>query len=444
MMQTRRHFVAQAIAGTLGASSATQVLAKYALQSPKARKGADAYRHIKVLRRDDKIVRHKINGDIFPLTWTRDDRQFSVFSDGFGWSAAPTRFYNSRALWIEGDPIRAAIYETDAYPDPPPQSACNPPYYGFGALAVDDRIYQLMCCLGKASETRSGRPWNGVKLIYSSDQGRTWCNQNGSTPVVWESYAEQSLENMLFLDEPQESFGLISLLQMGRNYEANRDGYVYGYATNGNTDGTMNQLVMFRVRKRSMLDRTAYEFFGGMLSSGEPTWERDIQNRKIVQSFPRGWVNDQRQIPNLVQTWVPSVVYNAAHGTYLMVASGIGVGQDGEWDRPSYLGFWIAPNPWGPWTQIHEDKAWAPGNDTAARCYSPQIAPKWMAPDGSSFWLVWSDFQGATEYVAELKRRNKEIEAMIPSEQLRIRAQMFRSHAPYYSFNVQRVDFTIS
>lgn len=443
MKQTRRHFVTHVTAAIVGASI-TDVLANPIMQTQRASKEAGRYSRIKVVPRDDKIVRNKINGDIFPLTWTRDDRQFGVLSDGYGSSLTPSRFYNSRPLWIEGDPTNVTIHETDAYPDPPPQDALHPPYYGFGTLAVDDRIYQLMCCLGKSSGTRVGRPWNGVKLIYSPDQGRTWCNQDGTTPVVWESLAEQSQERMLFLDEPQESFGLVSLLQMGRNYGANRDGYVYGYGTNGNADGTMNQLVMFRVPKRSMPDRTAYEFFGGTGSSGNPTWDRDIRNRTVVQTFPRGWVNDQRQIPNLVQTWVPSVVYNAALGTFLMAASGIGVNQAGDWTKPSYLGLWLAPAPWGPWTQIHEDKAWTPGNDTGARCYSPQIAPRWIAPDGKSFWLVWSDFQGAMEYVAEWRRRQQELDAMSRSAQLRTLAEMFRRHAPYYSFNVQRVDLTVS
>ena len=29
-----------------------------------------------------------------------------------------------------------------------------------------------------------------------------------------------------------------------------------------------------------------------------------------------------------------------------------------------------------------------------ARAFAPQIPAKWIAADGKSFWLVWSDFQG--------------------------------------------------
>ena len=89
----------------------------------------------------------------------------------------------------------------------------------------------------------------------------------------------------------------------------------------------------------------------------------------------------------------------------------IGVGSDGDWfGKPSYLGFWIAPQPWGPWTQAHEEPSWTPNRDEQARCYQPQIAPKWISSDGKTFWLVWTDFR------------------------------MVGDTAPYYAFNCQKVN----
>jgi len=70
----------------------------------------------------------------------------------------------------------------------------------------------------------------------------------------------------------------------------------------------------------------------------------------------------------------------------------------------------VAPEPWGPWTQIHEELEWTPGGDPAARAYQPQVSPKWIAADGLSFWLVWTDFQ------------------VIDGER------------PFYSFNCQQVE----
>jgi hypothetical protein len=94
-----------------------------------------------------------------------------------------------------------------------------------------------------------------------------------------------------------------------------------------------------------------------------------------------------------------------------MVNWGMGCSSDGMWfGKPSYLGFWTAATPWGPWTQVHEEIAWTPGGDPGARAYQPQISPKWIAEDGKAFWLVFTDFQ-----VVDDRR-------------------------PYYSFNYQKVE----
>ena len=61
--------------------------------------------------------------------------------------------------------------------------------------------------------------------------------------------------------------------------------------------------------------------------------------------------------------------------------------------KPSYLGFWVAEQPWGQWRQVHEETEWTPGGDVNARAYQPQISPKWIAADGRSFWLAYTDFQ---------------------------------------------------
>ena len=127
----------------------------------------------------------------------------------------------------------------------------------------------------------------------------------------------------------------------------------------------------------------------------------------VVTTFPSGWVNTKVH----PYAWHPSVVYDAPLGGYLMANWGMGCAPDGTWfGKPSYLGFWSAPHPWGPWTQIHEEKEWTPAGDHAARAYQPQIASKWIAADGKSFWLVWTDFQ----FVGPQR--------------------------PYYSFNTQKVE----
>ena len=106
-------------------------------------------------------------------------------------------------------------------------------------------------------------------------------------------------------------------------------------------------------------------------------------------------------------------MYNAPLGLYMMANWGMGTAPDGMWfDKPSYLGFWMALKPEGPWEQVHEETSWTPLGDAGARAYQPQIAPKWIAEDGKSFWLVWTDFQ------------------------------LIDGVRPYYAFNTQKVQIT--
>src|SRR5262249_50078027 len=147
-------------------------------------------------------------------------------------------------------------------------------------LALDGHLYQFLSTFNRPVRADElDKPdlnnllrFNGAKLIYSPDNGNTWHNQNGSTPVFWEPWDRRTHDTMVFLDEDQDAFSLLTVLQMGRNYEHNRDGYVYIYAPNGNTEGSMNELAMFRVRKTELLNRNRYEYFSGINSVGNARW----------------------------------------------------------------------------------------------------------------------------------------------------------------------------
>jgi hypothetical protein len=384
------------------------------------------------------------------MSWAVDDRQYVSLCDGAGLVDPLNRYYNSRMLTIEGEASHAKFRDVDSYPmlgAPKPLSE-EANYYGFGTLAVGGVLYQFLSTFNRvAGSSRpkeacsgNGLRFVGVKLIYSPDSGRTWHNQDGSTPVVWEGFGTRSRDTLLFFEEDQEAFSLLSVLQMGKGYQQNRDGYVYVYAPNGNTEGTMNQLAMFRAPKERLLDRRSYEYFAGRDSNAKARWTKDILARAVVHTFPSGWVNSLDH----PYAWQPSVSYNAALGLYMMVNWATGAASDGSWfSKPSYLGHWIGTNPWGPWEQIHEEVAWMPKGDVSARAYQAQIAPKWIAPDGKSFWLVWSDFQVRDRQVFEqYKRRFQEKywSGRVLNEDWAEYATMSRVHRPFYGFNVQRVD----
>ncbi|MGB2710377.1 MAG: hypothetical protein WBC33_02590 [Conexibacter sp.] len=396
------------------------------------------------LRRDETILRLGGIGDCWHMSWAADDRQFVSFCDGAGFDAQPQRFFNNRMCTITGGPADARFEDLPGYPDlvqdeVPRMEQGMTRYYGMGTLAIDGRVYLFLSAFkGPWGIDTPGLRFVGVKAIYSPDGGRTWCNQDGSSPVVWERWEQMSRDTMLFLEEPQEAFSILTVLQMGKGYEANRDAYVYVYAPNGNSDGTMNELVMFRVPKQRILDRDAYEYFAGLQADGSASWSGDIDARAPIHTFPRGWVNTVTH----PWAWSPSVVYNAPLGVYMMANWGTGSTPEGMWfGAPSYLGLWTAPNPWGPWTQVHEETAWLPAGDPAARPYKPQIAPKWIAEDGKSFWLVWTDFQtvAGADFMAEFERFSAAGAAPAGIHPL---AAIHRRLLPYYAFNAQRVDMS--
>ena len=345
-----------------------------------------------IRRLDETLRRSGGSGDNWHMTWANNDKQYVALCDGSGWpdvAGFTGQAYNTRVYAINGDAPDHAFEHLPGCPDllSEPSPDVNR-YYGFGILAVDGCIYHFLSTPNHPFDQPEPR-FVGVKLIFSGDNGRSWKNQDGSA-VRWEEWGRRDRANMVFFNEPGDAFSLLTVLQMGKNYEHNSDGYVYVYAPNGNHEGTMNQLVMFRAPKDRILDRSAYEFFVSRNRDGSANWSTDINERGVVYTFLSGWVNSRIH----PYAWHPSVVYNAPLGVYMMANWGMGCTADGMWfGKPSYLGFWTAEEPWGPWTQVHAETAWTPMGDLQARAYQPQISPKWIAEDGKSFWLVFTDFQ---------------------------------------------------
>lgn len=388
------------------------------------------------------------------MTWAADGRQFVSWADGTGFFKHPKKVFHGHMFTVSGDPPDLTFEDVPGYPDDLikiPDDVSGPAsYWAQDCLALDGRVYQYLMTTSHPWLKQDGGFWpdfyaNGVKLIYSPDNGRSWHNQDGSSPVVWEKWNERSRGNMAFFDEePEGALTTLSFLQMGRNYELNRDGYIYVYSNNGDTDGRANELVIFRVLKSRILDRRSYEFFAGLRPDGSARWDRDVSARAVAHTFPRGWVSGK--IPGEVPSgWRASVVYNAPLGVYIMVSSGPGITPEGGWNgKPSYLGFWVAQTPWGPFTQIHEELAWTPGNDKNARAGAPVIAPKWISADGKSFWLGWGDYQysGGDNPDRALIGQLRDFVAQGKFAQGFV--ELLRKHLPYCLLSMQRVDIVLS
>ena len=275
-----------------------------------------------VQRLDDTTVRLGGNGDNWHMTWANDDRQYTALCDGRGWPQMPEypdRTYNARVFAIRGDMPRPTFAYLPGYPHLPcPSLPEGNIYYGFGIIAIDGCLYHFMSTPNHLFREPEPR-FVGAKLVYSPDNGKTWKNQDGS-PMRWELWEERNRNNMVFFYEPGDAFSLLTVLQMGKNYQANRDGYVYVYAPDGNRPGGMNRLNMFRVPKDRILHRQSYEYFVSGSDDGSARWSRNIEERGTVHAFPEGWVNTMVH----PYAWHPSVVYNSALGCYMMANWGMG------------------------------------------------------------------------------------------------------------------------
>jgi len=443
-MSSRRDILKQGLA--LGVGAAHLALPLPGLAASRHAHGVGGKIRSAVL--NDKTIRNFGGmGFGYHMSWAGDDRQYVVVNDGAGWAEKPTTLYNARLWTIDGDVSNPVFKDASSYPDLSEDSHMGeaPRYFGSGMIALRGRIYHFLSTLDRAEDRP--RRWTGSKLIYSDDGGRSWRNQNGSTPVVWEDWKDQTRERFAFFNETGGCFAMPSVLQMGKDYSANRDGYIYVYAPNGSVDGLMNQLVMYRVPIAKMLDRASYEFFSGLSGSGTARWSKDIAARKPVHEFPRGWVNYTNLFPGdiVVESWLPSVVYNEPLGVYMMTSAGIGCGPDGtEFGKPSYMGIWVSKNPWGPWRQIHEETAWMPNGDAGALAYAPRISPKWISADGKSFWFAWSNIKGIREFGRDEALLAAAIEKAPTQEERRlVPLDFLRRYMPGLSFNIQRVDLVV-
>jgi hypothetical protein len=342
------------------------------------------------------------NGDNWHTTWAANGFQYTGLCDGVGFKECPECndiANNSRIFIMDGPPDDFKFRYMDGYPnlkyDGSAEQLRRSQYFNFGIIALNDtEIYQYLS-VPRFIFGWTHNAFSMNKLIYSPDDGASWYNRD-MTPVYFESLEERNHDNMMFCEEGDGAFSLISVLQMGQNYSWNTDGYVYICAPNGNSDDTMRQLVMARVPKDKIRDKGAYEFFVAR-KGPEAKWSPDINKRNVICTFPEGWVNSAcaEGFGMHPYSWHPSLMYNKPLGKYMMLNWGMGVGKNKDWfEKPSCIGFWVSDYPWGPWEQIFYQEEWCPRGDRAARAYQPQFMPAWLAEDGKSFYMSWTDFRG--------------------------------------------------
>jgi hypothetical protein len=187
-----------------------------------------------------------------------------------------------------------------------------------------------------------------AQLAWSVDHGATW------------TWADWRLTT---------SFGCPTFLNFGRDYSGARDDFVYIYSHDANSAyERADHMVLARVPKQRVTQRSAYEFFQRLDAQGRPVWTRQIDERGAVMT-------------STGRCYRSSVSYNAGLQRYLWVQTGLG--KDTRF--AGGLTIYDAPDPWGPWTTVFATDAWDVGPGETA-----SFPPKWIDPGGRVLHLLCS------------------------------------------------------
>jgi CubicO group peptidase (beta-lactamase class C family) len=283
----------------------------------------------------ESIVRLAPGGDNWPITWGKDDQLYTAYGDGRGFKPFVDRKLSLGLAQVSGVPpnisgknLRAPTVEADGDGMVGRKAS--------GMLMVDDVLYLWARNVGNS------------QLAWSKDAGQNW------------TWADWKFE---------ESFGCPTFLNFGRNYAGARDRYVYIYSHDNNSAYLpADRMVMARVDKRKLSDRSAFEFYQGALADGRPRWTSDIGGRQAV-------------FTHRACCYRSGITYNAALQRYLWCQTL----PKGDARFSGGFGIYDAPEPWGPWTTVFFTENWDVGPGE-----SSSIPAKWISADGRAVHLVFS------------------------------------------------------
>lgn len=281
----------------------------------------------------ESIRRDAVDSDNWPLTWGRDNRLYTSYGDGRGFTPNADRKLSLGYAAIDGGPsdFRGANIRSE-------------------------------------SGERTGDGKNGLKssgMLMARGTLYMWVRNAANSQLAWSPDKGKTWQWGFRLDT---SFGSPSFLNFGPDYQGARDQYVYAYSQDGpsayDSDGA---IVLARAPLDKIRRREAWQFFSGLDAAGRPQWSNDIAARRPVFGFEN---HCQRT----------DAVYVPALQRYLLLVS---YNHDGGW------GIFDAPEPWGPWTAAFHTEDWGLGPTHGYR-----LPAKWIGPDGRTMNLVFSGKTG--------------------------------------------------
>lgn len=298
----------------------------------------------------ESIIRKGKGSDNWPLTWADDDAQYTAYGDGNGFEPFVPHKLSMGVAKVTGLPPEVQGVNLDS-PTGEAKGDGKKGRKACGILMVDGVLYLWVRNVGNS------------QLGWSADHGATW------TWADWKF---------------TESFGCPGFLNFGKNYAGARDGFVYVYSQDADTAyDRADRMVLARVPKEKVKNRSSYTFLSGFDGAGQPQWSADIGRRAAVFTSPGRCYRGQ-------------MTYNAGLRRYLWCQTGSG--QDTRF--AGGFGIYDAPEPWGPWTKVFTTDHWDVGPGESC-----SLPVKWMSEDGRTAWLVFSGEDSFSMRRGVLKRR---------------------------------------
>lgn len=287
----------------------------------------------------EKVIRLAKGSDNWPITCGDDGRLYTAYGDGWGFEPRTPQKLSLGLAAIEGSPpeVRGINIRSETGEQ-----------YGEGArgkkasgmLMIDGVLYMIV------------RNAQNAQLARSVDHGRTW---------EWAPW------------KFTVSFGCPTFLNYGCNYADARDEFVYIYSPDSDSAyAPADRMILARVPKDSLWSEAAYEYFVEIDSAGRPQWTRDIHRRGRV------FVHAGR-------CGRSGISYNVGLKRYIWYQVYPQSDHPGGPRFRGGCGIFDAPEPWGPWTTVFHTDRWDIGPGESG-CFPT----KWMSPDGTEMWLVFS------------------------------------------------------
>jgi CubicO group peptidase (beta-lactamase class C family) len=292
----------------------------------------------------ETIRRAAKGSDNWPVTWSDDDWLYTAFGDGYGFEP-----FTDEKLSLGLARVRGAATDFRG------ENLHSASLERRGEGRLGRKASGLLCLKGVLYLW--ARNAGNSQLAWSRDHGRTW---------VW---AEWKFTN---------SFGCPTFVNFGRDYEGNRDGYVYVCSPDAEEAySAADRFVLARVPTDRVSDGSAYEFYAGQDGAARPRWAADVRGREGILTRRGG-------------CYRPSITFNAALGRFLLVHS---LPNKGSRDAAGTmdlrfqggLAIYEAAQPWGPWRVVYETDHWDMGPGDAA-----SFPAKWISSDGKTLHLVFS------------------------------------------------------